>query len=173
MKVEPLEPDRHQFRLFHSGRPSLDHYLHELAGYELSRRTAATFVLTDDDARVLGYYTLAHVQLELDEHARKNLPPQLPVTHLARLAVEEGSHGRGYSERLLMDALHRAWCASQEVPSDALVFDCDTVRLPLNSAFRRLPDQPRRAFITFREYESLIAPHSDFPLNQVRSLPRE
>lgn len=150
MTIELLQPEVHEVHRFDCGQPSLNHYLDQLAAYELSGRTAATFVLTGDGAGVLGYYTLAHILLELPQET-------LPVTHLARLAVDQGSQGRGFSEHLLMDALHRAWCASQQVPSYALVLDCRTVRTPLNSAFQRLRDQPGRRFVTFPQYEMIAA----------------
>jgi predicted GNAT family N-acyltransferase len=83
------------------------------------------------------------------EIARK-LPryPQLSVTLLGRLAVDEGLTGQGMGQFLLMDALHRSLQAAAGIAAMAVVVDAkdasaaDFYRhfgfIPLNLSVSRL-----------------------------------
>jgi hypothetical protein len=94
--VEPLGR-QHDRTAFHCGAEALDRYLKQQARQDADKRVAAPFVaVSPPNARVLGYYTLSASVLTLtelpDELARK-LPryPQLPVTLLGRLAVDQST----------------------------------------------------------------------------------
>ena len=96
--VEPLGR-QHDRAAFQCGADALDRYLKQQARQDADKRVAAPFVAVRlPDARVLGYYTLSASVLTLadlpDELARK-LPhyPQLPVTLLGRLAVDQSTKG--------------------------------------------------------------------------------
>ena len=168
LRIEPLDPDRHERSSFCSGVPSLDRYLRELAGQELRRRTAAIFVLVDSSSpQVLGYYSLSQSSLELTAlpaRLRKKLPryPLVPATLLGRLAVDQNQQGRGHGDFLLMDALYRAWSISPQVGSFAVVVDVleiepDPPAFYLRYGFQPLPDRPRRLFLTLNDYEKALA----------------
>jgi hypothetical protein len=96
--VEPLGR-QHDRAAFHCGAEALDRYLKQQARQDADKRVAAPFVaVSPPNARVLGYYTLSASVLTLtdlpNELARK-LPryPQLPVTLLGRLAVDQSTKG--------------------------------------------------------------------------------
>lgn len=157
LRTEPLRP-QHDRSGFSSGMTSLDRYLRDLAGHDPRRAGAAVFVLADEANRVLGFYTLSAMVVLAED-----LPPELgplargnsgiPATLLRRLAFDRSGMGRGYGERLFLDAFFRAWVASRTVPSAALVADASDDPL-LRSCrfygFREFPDQRNRLFLPMR-----------------------
>lgn len=166
LKIDPLQTS-HDRSLFHCGVEVLDRYLKELAKQELQRRTAAVFVLVrEGESRILGYYTLSQSSVllsDLPERRRKKLPryPQVPTTLLGRLAMDQSCRGKGYGELILMDALKRAWQASQQVASFAMIVDVldvqpDPLLFYLRYDFEALPSEPRRLFLPFQNCDPLF-----------------
>jgi len=119
----------HDRKSFSCGIDSLNNYLHKHAGQDKRKRIAVTYVLHDqNENRIAGYYTLSATAIELKalpEIARKKLPfyPCLPATLIGRLAVNESYKKRGLGELILIDAMKRAYRASLEVASFAVVVD--------------------------------------------------
>lgn len=75
-----------------------------------------TFVVTDADGRVHGYYAMAAgaVSHQLaTSGVRRNMPDPVPVMVLARLAVDRRAQGLHLGAALLQDAVHRAVAVSQ------------------------------------------------------------
>jgi len=162
-RVEPLG-DQHDRAAFSCGVEALDRYFHEQVSQDISRRTAAVFVLTRDGATVAGFYTLSSLSIlgaELPAQLAKKLPSRSPigVTLLGRMGVERGLKGQGLGELLLMDALKRAWRASREVASWAVVVDAkEGVReFYLKYDFVALVTQPNRLFLAMRSIEVVFA----------------
>lgn len=166
LRIEPLN-NSHDRSLFDCGVEALDRYLKELAKQELQRRTAAVFVLVrEGKSSILGYYTLSQSSVllaDLPERRRKKLPryPQVPTTLLGRLATDRSGRGKGYGELLLMDALKRAWQASQQVASFAMIVDVievlpDPLPFYLRYDFEPLPTQARRLFLPLQSCDSLF-----------------
>ena len=58
-RSESLDPDRHDVEHFRCGEASLDDWLREQARPAAVRRTARTWVWTDGQGAVVGYYTLS------------------------------------------------------------------------------------------------------------------
>jgi hypothetical protein len=122
--VEPLGR-QHDRAAFHCGAEALDRYLKQQARQDADKRVAAPFVaVSPPNARVLGYYTLSASVLTLtdlpDELARK-LPryPQLPVTLLGRLAVDQSTKGQGLGVLPALRFCHPAGPAEPVVRADA------------------------------------------------------
>ena len=144
----------HERQNFTCGSPALDRYLKNQALQDSDKRVAAVFALVQPPAsQVLGYYTLSASTIHADEvppeFARK-LPryPQLPVTLLGRLAVDQGLRGQGVGQFLLMDALHRSLQAAAGIAAMAVVVDAKDALaadfyqhfgfIPLNLSISRL-----------------------------------
>ena len=144
----------HERQNFTCGSPALDRYLKNQALQDSDKRVAAVFALVQPPAsQVLGYYTLSASTIHADEvppeFARK-LPryPQLPVTLLGRLAIDQGLKGQGMGQFLLMDALHRSLQAAAGIAARAVVVDAkdalaadfyqDFGFIPLNLSISRL-----------------------------------
>ena len=103
----------------------------------------------------MGYYTLSASPVsvsELPETLAKKLPryPQLPVTLLGRLAVDQSLKGKGMGQFLLMDALRRSLDASAGIAAMAVVVDAkDEVAASFyrRFGFTPLQEQPGRLFL--------------------------
>lgn len=109
---------------FDCGVEPLNDYLRRFALLNHQNRSARTYVATRGE-RLAGYYTLASGSVRRDE-----APPRVaqglgaypvPITLLARLAVDLSERGKGLGKALLKDALLRAYGASEIVGSRAVV----------------------------------------------------
>jgi len=126
--VEPLHKI-HDRQTFRCGAPALERYLQSQARQDSDKRVAAVFVLVQPPvAQVLGYYTLSASTIDTKEvppELARKLPryPQLPVTLLGRLAVDQQLKGQGMGQFLLMDALHRCLQAASGIAAMAVVVD--------------------------------------------------
>lgn len=162
--VEPLGR-QHDRTAFHCGEEALDRYLKQQARQDADRRVAAPFVAVNPpDTRVFGYYTLSGSVLTLtdlpDELARK-LPryPQLPVTLLGRLAVDQAAKGKGLGEHLLLDALNRSLAHADQIAAMAVVVDAksgEAARFYGHYGFMPLQAQPRRLFVPMATVAKLL-----------------
>jgi GNAT superfamily N-acetyltransferase len=162
--VEPLGR-RHDRTAFHCGAEALDRYLKQQARQDADKRVAAPFVAVRlPDTVVLGYYTLSASVLTLtdlpDELARK-LPryPQLPVTLLGRLAVDQSTKGQGLGEHLLLDALHRSLAHADQIAALAVVVDAkdeSAAAFYRHYGFIPLQTQPSRLFVPMRSISQLL-----------------
>jgi GNAT superfamily N-acetyltransferase len=157
--TERYDPAAHGVADFACGEESLDRWLHRYAGQGERRDATRTFVATNEQGTVCGYYTLVAGQLEhaeATEAVRKGLSRHfpIPVAILARLAVDECSQGQGLGASLLNDALERVCRAAQEVAVRAVVVHA------INRAaagfyerfgFRGLSEAPRSLMVTLAE----------------------
>ena len=162
--VEPLGR-QHDRTAFHCGADALDRYLKQQARQDADKRVAAPFVAVHPpDTRVLGYYTLSASVLTLadlpDELTRK-LPryPQLPVTLLGRLAVDQSARGQRLGEHLLLDALHRSLTHADQIAAMAVVVDAkdeNAASFYRHYGFILLQAQPKRLFVPMRVVAQLL-----------------
>lgn len=152
-RVQALQK-AHERQNFSCGSPALDRYLKTQARQDSDKMVAAVFTLVQPPAaQVLGYYTLSASTIHADEvppELARKLPryPQLPVTLLGRLAVNQGLKGQGMGQFLLMDALHRSLQAAAGIAAMAVVVDAKDVPaanfyqhfgfIPLNLSVSRL-----------------------------------
>jgi predicted GNAT family N-acyltransferase len=162
--VEPLGR-QHDRTAFHCGADALDRYLKQQARQDADKRVAAPFVAVNPpNTRVLGYYTLSASVVTLtdlpDELSRK-LPryPQLPVTLLGRLAVDQSARGQRLGEHLLLDALHRSLTHADEIAAMAVVVDAkdeNAAAFYRHYGFIPLQAQPRRLYVPMRVVAQLL-----------------
>ena len=109
---------------FDCGEASLDDWLKRRALINQVSGASRTFVVTDQDNRVCGYYALAAgaVAHQLATGAvRRNMPDPIPVLILARLAVDHRAQGIKLGAGLLRDAVNRAESVAQNAGVRALV----------------------------------------------------
>ncbi|MBQ1766963.1 MAG: GNAT family N-acetyltransferase [Aquincola sp.] len=114
----------HRLDDFACGEASLDDWLKRRAlGNQLSG-ASRTFVVTQADGQVLGYYALAAgaVAHETATSAvRRNMPDPVPVMVLARLAVDQRAQGRQLGGALLQDAVRRSLAVAENAGVRALL----------------------------------------------------
>ena len=154
--VVSLDRDRHQRAAFSCGNATLDRYLAQQAGQDLSRGVAAVFVATrPGETTVLGYYTLSQASVLLGAlplAQQKRLPryPAVPVTLLGRLAVHHALHGQGLGALLLGDAYRRVAAVAREVASTGILVDAideTAAQFYARFGFVTVADSPRRLFL--------------------------
>jgi len=154
-RIEPIGKG-HDRKSFACGSEPLDRYLKQQASQDADKRVTAPFVLVEPSSkRVLGYYTLSASVITADAlppELAKKLPryPQLPVTLLGRLAVDQNQRGKGLGELLLMDALHLSFQSASHIGSMALVVDAkDAVAATFYAHYGFIPlqRQPARLFL--------------------------
>ena len=97
---------------FYSGEPDLDRFFQVFAGQNQFRHYVGVSYVAVDEARILGFVTVApgHVEIDgLPAAARKKLPQYpLPVLRLARLGVDRSAQGQGLGTALLRFVLNLA-----------------------------------------------------------------
>ncbi len=119
----PLSID-HQVQSFACGEASLDEWLKRRALANQASGASRTFVVTDDDLRVMGYYALAAGAVahhDASRSIRQNMPDPIPVMVLARLAVDVRAQGIRLGAALLKDALQRCVRVAQDTGVRALL----------------------------------------------------
>ena len=163
-RIEPLGKS-HERAAFFCGSAALDRYLQQQARQDAEKSVAAPFVLTAPPAlQVLGYYTLSASLVntgDLPDALAKKLPqyPQLPVTLLGRLAVDQSMKGKGVGQFLLLDALRRCLGAAANIAAMAVVVDAkDEAAEAFYRHFSFLPlqQQPRRLFLPMKVIAGLF-----------------
>jgi GNAT superfamily N-acetyltransferase len=142
----------HRVDRFSCGEVSLDRWLIAYAGQNQQRDAARTFVTTEPDGKVAGYYTLVAAQVEHEQatstvsHGLSRHFP-IPVALIARLAVTAQHQGAGLGRSLLIDALQRVLRASDHLAVRAVTVDALDDRAA--SFYRRFGFEP-----------SPLAPHT-------------
>lgn len=114
----------HLLDRFTCGEVSLDEWLKRRALSNQLSGASRTFVVTEQEQQVVGYYALAAgaVAHQLaTSGVRRNMPDPIPVLVLARLAVDDRAQGRQLGAALLQDAVQRAVAVSQNAGVRALL----------------------------------------------------
>lgn len=124
--VRPMPISKeHDTTPFDCGVEQLNNYLRQHALPNHLNRSSRTYVATRADNRVVGFYTLANGSVSRDEAPARVAQGlgryPVPVTLLARLAVDHSERSRGLGKGLLKDALLRSYQASEIVGSRAIV----------------------------------------------------
>lgn len=106
---------------FACGEASLDDWLKRRALPNQLSGASRTFVVTDQDGRVFGYYAMAAGAVShqiATSGVRRNMPA---VMVLARLAIDHHAQGIRLGAALLQDAVNRAVAVSQNAGVRALL----------------------------------------------------
>lgn len=109
---------------FACGEASLDEWLKRRALSNQLTGASRTFVVADQERRVLAYYAMAAgaVSHQLaTSRVRRNIPDPIPVMVLARLAVDQRVQGIKLGAGLIQDAVNRAAVVSQNAGVRALL----------------------------------------------------
>lgn len=109
---------------FACGEASFDEWLKRRALSNQLTGASRTFVVADQERRVLAYYAMAAgaVSHQLaTSRVRRNMPDPIPVMVLARLAVDQRVQGIKLGAGLLQDAVNRAEVVSQNAGVRALL----------------------------------------------------
>ena len=138
--VEPLNRN-HDRTAFNCGIESLDRYFKRQAGQDIKRRMSRVFVARGrrDGTRVLGYYTLSTLSIDLsclpDKLAKKLPRHPIPAALIGRLAVDISAQGRGIGKLLLSNSIKRTLAVSSEIAIYAMIVD--TINQEAESFYKR------------------------------------
>lgn len=157
--TQRFDPVRHDAAAFDCGNELLNRWLTRYAGPSDRRDAARTFVITDSQGAVRGYYTLVAGQLQhqgATAAVRKGQSPHfpIPIALLARLAVDAEHQGHGLGAALLRDALSRVEVASAQVAVHAVVvhaIDEQAAAFYRRFGFRALAPTPCTLMVTLSE----------------------
>ena len=146
-----------------SGREELDNWLarHGLAA---TRAGSARVYLAEADGQAVGYFALSAGSVD-PSHAgsrtRRGMPRhQIPVVLLARLAVDEASHGRGVGRELVWHAAALTLRVSRIIAVRALVVDAldeRTAGFYEHLGFTPMTHDPVRLEILTKDLEQLAS----------------
>lgn len=162
MYLTSLLAPTHEKSKFTCGKAPLDEYIQKRAKQDIKAKVAACFVFSDDDKKIIGYYTLSNDSIPrhiLPEHVINKLPKykDLPVTLLGRLAIHKDAQGQQLGQLLLMDALKRSYDSSFSIGSMAVVVDPidESARMFYSKyGFIQLPDN-NRMFLPIKTIEQV------------------
>jgi len=163
--ITSLLSSTHSREDFSCGKEMLDNYLHKQAKQDMKRKVSACFILSDDEIKIKGYYTLSNTSINRDllpASVIKKLPPSyinLPATLLGRLAVDSSFKGQGIGTMLLIDALKRSYDNLTTMASMAVIVDPldeEAIAFYHHFGFILLPDSGKM-FITMTQLEVLFS----------------
>jgi GNAT superfamily N-acetyltransferase len=160
LRIERLTR-HHDRRSFSCGQPSLEEWLSKYARQNQDAHNATTYVLTDEEAKVWGYYSLAMSSVSR-EHlpGLRNAPEPIPGILIGRLAVHDAVRGTGLGADLLRDALERSLAASTEIAARVVLvhaLDEDGKAFYEHFGFRASPVHPRTLMLPITEIEATYA----------------
>ena len=158
--IEPLNRSHNRIA-FNCGIESLDGYLKHQANQDTKRRVSRLFVARSrqDKTRVLGYYTLSTLSIDLSilpEKVAKKLPKHpIPAALIGRLAVDLSAQGKGIGKMLLSNAIKRTLAVSDDIAIYALVVDAinqGAESFYKRYGFSRLAHSGRRLFLPLKSF---------------------
>ena len=120
---QPLSA-QHHLDEFECGEAVLDEWLKRRAKINQLSGASRTFVVSDANQRVYGYYAMAAgaVSHQLaTSSVRRNMPDPVPVMVLARLGVDIRAQGIKLGGALLQDAVNRAIAVSNNAGVRAIL----------------------------------------------------
>jgi GNAT superfamily N-acetyltransferase len=124
--VRVLTPDVDRTK-FRSGDPDLDGFFWRYAGQNQFRHHVGVSYVAGEDGAPLGFVTVAATQVEsevLPGRLAVGLPRHpYPALRLARLAVAEGTRGRGIGQLLVRFVLELALVMAEQVGCVGVVVD--------------------------------------------------
>jgi GNAT superfamily N-acetyltransferase len=153
LRVEALDPKRHDRSAVVCGVDGLDEYLKKQASQDMRRKSNAVFVLVrvDEPDQIVGFFTLCAFALgqgHVPDAARKHIPryPLVSATLIGRLAIASRFQRQGIGAMLLARALRKANENARVVGSSMVIVDAideDAARFYEAHGFVRLPDSMR------------------------------
>jgi GNAT superfamily N-acetyltransferase len=153
---------QHGVSQFDCGKAPLNDWLRQRA-QKNEGRASRCFVVCEGQS-VVGFYALAAGSVKIIEAPkalRKNMPPQIPVLVLGRMAVDLRHQGRKVGRFLLRDALQRSLSVAQNVGARAILvhaIDQDVVPFYLQYNFKPFPDVDLTLFLSISEVVASLEP---------------
>ena len=127
-------------------------------------RFSRTYVVCEDDRRVVAYFCISAGAVERSaapRRMRRNAPDTIPVSIIGRLAVSLNHAGKGLGADILSDALRRIAIASRNIGIGAvLVHAKDEVAKRFYMKCAEFIEYPEESRTLFLPIETVIAAFS-------------
>lgn len=123
-RPEPLGSKVHDRSAFDSGSPDFDEWLRRYSTQNRRQNTAATWVITDADAVVGAYVSLAMTSIDRSAaptSVAKHSPDPVPALLIGRLAVDRSLAGRAVGTALVAHVLATALDLNERAACRAVV----------------------------------------------------
>jgi GNAT superfamily N-acetyltransferase len=152
----------HDLAAFDCGKAPLNAFLKRFALTNQSNATARTYVV-HRGSQVVGYYSLAAAAVEpatATGRVSKGLAQYpIPLTLLARLAIDQTEQGRGLGSALLKDAFKKFLAAQEIVASRALLVhakDGDAARFYAHYGFEASPVDKYHLYLLTKDIKKTL-----------------
>lgn len=150
---------QHDRNKFDCGEIALNNYLKKFSRQNDEKNMSRTFVATmiDDAQTIMGFYTLSTGSILFDSLPEKmnKLPKYpIPIIRIGRLAVDQNAQGQAIGSYLLMDALYRCACHSEEIGIFGVVVDAKNEKSKnfyTKYGFETLTNSPLTLIIPIRD----------------------
>jgi GNAT superfamily N-acetyltransferase len=159
-----LLTETHDVSGFDCGNESLNRFLHHYALQNQRNQSARTYVALRGEMHVIGYYSLAAASAEYETvptRIAKGLAQHpIPLTLLARLAVDQEEQGSGIGAGLLKDALKRFLQAQAIIAARALVVhakDGQALEFYQHFGFTPSPLDPYHLYLMTKDIHECLA----------------
>jgi GNAT superfamily N-acetyltransferase len=122
-----------------------------------------TYVVCEDDRRVVGYYALASGVITVESapgRFRRNMPNPIPVAVLARLAIDREWQGRGIGRGLFRDAARRVAQAADAIGIRGIVVHAiseEAKAFYIALGFDSSPSEPMTLMITLSDVQASLS----------------
>lgn len=153
---------------FASGVEALDSWLRGRARSNERSGASRTLVsVTREDQRVAGYYCLSSSSLVREDGPPalgRQMPGDIPVVLLGRLAVDRSFHGQGLGFSLLQHATTRALYAAETIGVRAVLVHAmtdDVVPFYEKFGFTRFPGQSRTLYLLTKDARETLGYHEE------------
>ncbi|WKS83364.1 GNAT family N-acetyltransferase [Aeromonas caviae] len=120
-----LLTSQHDVSSFTSNEPTLDLWLKERAIKNQIAGASRTYVVCENNC-VVAFYCLSSGIVTTNEATgaiKRNMPPEIPMILLGRLAVDSRYTGKGIGRALVKDALERALQAADIIGVRGVLVD--------------------------------------------------
>jgi len=148
-RVEGLRDD-HRLDQFACGKAPLDEWLKQHARNAAGQGTRTYVLIDTENHSIVGYFAIAPHLVERDEVSPKigrGAPRQIPAILLAKLALDQDSHGSGLGRVLLVRALEKIVDAAKHAGGKLVVVDAiddEAADFYKHHDFEPLPVNPHR-----------------------------
>jgi GNAT superfamily N-acetyltransferase len=152
--------ENHDVSKFDCGKAALNDWLRSRA-LKNDGKASRCFVVCDGYT-VVGFYALAAGAVRHDQAPpalKRNMPPQIPVLVLGRMAVDKTQQGKGLGAALLKDALRRALSVASDIGARAVLvhaIDQEVVPFYTQYGFKPFPDSELTLFLSTTEIAAAI-----------------
>jgi GNAT superfamily N-acetyltransferase len=150
----------HDVSNFDCGKPPLNEWLRTHA-LKNDGKASRCYVVCNGQS-VVGFYALAAGAVRHDQVSgalKRNMPPQIPVIVLGRMAVDKTQQGQGLGDALLRDALLRALSVGRQIGVRAVLvhaIDQEVVPFYLRYGFKQFPEGELTLFLSVIELTAAL-----------------